>query len=206
MIRSRYEDDMPVYFIQAAAIGPIKIGFSWGPPERRLASLQTGHYEELRLIGTLDGDMKYEQALHRRFRASRVRGEWYRPDEDLVTFIGASSAIARAEFKPEFRPIPHVSPVSTAVARPVLEVVRAAGGRWLGTATELLEQASARVTEEIKKHRGWPRNARGLSAAIRRGALGPVPVDARRKGPEGPARRVMWVLAVNDGEARVENT
>lgn len=44
-----------IYFIQAGESGPIKIGVALDPC-KRLAELQTGHYEGLRIIGLMDGE------------------------------------------------------------------------------------------------------------------------------------------------------
>lgn len=72
-----------VYFIQEGAHGPIKIGFSVDP-RARLAALQTCNPRELRLIGLRPGSKEDERALHDRFAAQRVRGEWFYPGEELL--------------------------------------------------------------------------------------------------------------------------
>lgn len=46
---------MPVYFVQAGEAGPVKIGWATDP-RARIADLQTGHYEPLRLIRIIEGD------------------------------------------------------------------------------------------------------------------------------------------------------
>jgi Meiotically Up-regulated Gene 113 (MUG113) protein len=74
-----------VYFIQAES-GPIKIGFTTDV-RMRLAALQTATAEELTLVGIMPGDEKDEAALHARFASSRIRGEWFRPDEEIRAFI-----------------------------------------------------------------------------------------------------------------------
>lgn len=68
-----------VYFIQVGDAGLVKIGVSSNPLVR-LASLQTSHSDELRLIGTMPGKRSKERELHDRFASLRVRGEWFRPD------------------------------------------------------------------------------------------------------------------------------
>lgn len=72
------------YFIQAGVDGPIKIGKA-DNPEKRLAELQTGSPESLRLIGKLQGD--HERDLHNRFHKLHLRGEWFNPDVRLLAFI-----------------------------------------------------------------------------------------------------------------------
>jgi len=74
-----------VYFIQAES-GPIKIGFTTDV-RGRMAALQTATAEELTLVGIMPGDEQEEAALHARFGSSRIRGEWFRPDEEIRAFI-----------------------------------------------------------------------------------------------------------------------
>jgi hypothetical protein len=52
-----------IYFIQAGKDGPIKIGLAV-QPEARKKNLQTAHYEELKIIGILEGDIETEIMLH----------------------------------------------------------------------------------------------------------------------------------------------
>lgn len=67
---------MAVYFIRAGTDGPVKIGLATDPL-RRLGALQTAHSELLRLIRVLDGGATVEKALHARFAALRMSGEWF---------------------------------------------------------------------------------------------------------------------------------
>lgn len=75
-----------IYFAQCGDDGPIKIGYS-SDPTLRAGTLQTAHHEELRLLCTLPGDTEDEARLHRRFKRSRIRGEWFRPSPSLVQFV-----------------------------------------------------------------------------------------------------------------------
>lgn len=78
-----------VCFIQAGESGPIKIGFA-DNPIARMASLQTGHYQELRLLWATGGKTEgYEQHLHSRYALDRIRGEWFRPSPALLGNIAA---------------------------------------------------------------------------------------------------------------------
>ena len=80
-----------VYFIQAGEGGPIKIGYS-SDPRVRAGDLQTAHHEQLRLLCTTPGDMALEAKLHKRFKRSRIRGEWFRPSWFLRQYIEALRA------------------------------------------------------------------------------------------------------------------
>lgn len=77
-----------VYFVQAGEGGPIKIGFS-SDVGSRIAALQSGHGEPLRLLAMVPGSRPEEKALHGRFAPARVRGEWFRPTAELLDHIAS---------------------------------------------------------------------------------------------------------------------
>lgn len=68
---------MPIYLAQFGTDGPVKIGFS-DTPARRLDALSGRLWDDLHLIRLLDGSMRAERALHKRFAFCRIRGEWFR--------------------------------------------------------------------------------------------------------------------------------
>lgn len=76
-----------VYFVQEAPDGFIKIGWTRGPVDGRLCTIQTGNPRTLVLLTAMRGALKDEQALHRRFAAHRVSGEWFHPAPELLAFI-----------------------------------------------------------------------------------------------------------------------
>lgn len=65
-----------VYFLETSAAGPIKIGWA-KDPIKRANQLQTGHPEELTLIGVLPGSRHLEGNLHQRLSIGRLSGEWF---------------------------------------------------------------------------------------------------------------------------------
>jgi hypothetical protein len=75
-----------IYFIVAAESGIVKIGWA-KDPAKRLLQLQTANHLTLSVFGTTRGTVKQEQALHRRFRHLRIRGEWFKIDEELTAFL-----------------------------------------------------------------------------------------------------------------------
>lgn len=83
--RSRRKDGV-VYFIQGTAIPLIKIGIA-NNVVSRLYSLQSGSPDELRLLTTQPGGGLVEKTLHDRFSHLRVRGEWFRPEPELIEYI-----------------------------------------------------------------------------------------------------------------------
>lgn len=82
--RKRYKGY--VYFIQGQCGGAIKIGYSVNP-EKRLKELQTGYPDTLVMLLMIPGSEATERALHRQFEASRLKGEWFRPDACIIEKI-----------------------------------------------------------------------------------------------------------------------
>lgn len=80
-------DEGTVYFIRSQKTHAIKIGFTAGMVEDRLKSLQTAHPCQLEVLGTLSGGRDYEKSLHRRFKSLALKGEWFEPHPDLLSFI-----------------------------------------------------------------------------------------------------------------------
>jgi hypothetical protein len=80
-----------IYFIQAAS-GPIKIGTTKKRAQRRLEELQIANHETLTLLATIPGDQQTEVKLHEQFKHLLIRGEWFRPGEDLLSYITTASS------------------------------------------------------------------------------------------------------------------
>jgi hypothetical protein len=77
-----------IYFIQVGEDGPIKIGRTTQSPLQRMDTLQTGIPIPLRLLAIISHvGASAEMMLHRRFYHLHVQGEWFRPDEELLTYI-----------------------------------------------------------------------------------------------------------------------
>lgn len=73
-----------VYFITDGAA--IKIGYSaW--PEARRDALQGSHHLPLTIIDRFRGQLEDEAALHRHFYRLRIKGEWFRPSDEITAFI-----------------------------------------------------------------------------------------------------------------------
>ncbi len=64
----------------------VKIGFSEGH-KTRLASLQNASPDALKLIGVVPGSVQLERKMHARFKAYREKGEWFRIEGTLATFL-----------------------------------------------------------------------------------------------------------------------
>lgn len=75
-----------VYFMRSGAL--IKIGWTVNLSTRAI-QLQVGSSEPLELMLALPGERQDEKALHQQFQHLRVRGEWFRGDQELLSFIDA---------------------------------------------------------------------------------------------------------------------
>jgi hypothetical protein len=80
-----------LYVVQAGAAGPVKIGTTTNLP-RRVAELQVGNAAALTVLLKIPGDGGDEVRLHRRFARLRERGEWFRPDPEILAWIEAARA------------------------------------------------------------------------------------------------------------------
>lgn len=76
-----------VYFIQGELTGLIKIGWTVKAIKHRLIGHQTGSPDLLKVLKTVNGSRNYESHLHETFKHLAVRGEWFKPEEDLLRFI-----------------------------------------------------------------------------------------------------------------------
>lgn len=65
-----------VYLIRSGTSDAYKIGYS-GNPSFRVAALQTGSYQDLKLVFDCSGDSQIETLLHRRYNNHKIRGEWF---------------------------------------------------------------------------------------------------------------------------------
>lgn len=76
---------MPVYFIQAGEGGPVKIGFT-DHIGRRISKMQSDNHERLRVIALYEGDQGAEVRIHEQLAAFRLRGEWFSPVENVLSY------------------------------------------------------------------------------------------------------------------------
>ena len=75
-----------VYFIQESGMGAIKIGISKHAQVRR-RELQDSIPYDLTLLGTVEGGRAVEAVTHSLFAHAHLRGEWFRPVEELLEHI-----------------------------------------------------------------------------------------------------------------------
>jgi hypothetical protein len=104
-----------IYFMQPIGGGPIKIGYSAAPNDR-LADLECGYGQKLRLLATTSGGPGRERALHDRFaryRSKRVRStacatEWYEPSEELARLVEKHGGVVDGPLAPHKPEYPHI--------------------------------------------------------------------------------------------------
>lgn len=113
--RSRRVRTEYVYFIHGG--DRIKIGFSHNPMTR-LKELQTSTADDLQLLGAIPGDEQQEKALHAQFKGLHIRGEWFRADPELITYICQVTGQPLPEIDPP--EAPEVSPEARAMISSVL--------------------------------------------------------------------------------------
>lgn len=75
-----------VYFLQEPSAGHIKIGSTWNI-NKRIAQLEVGLPYKLKLIGLLEGECQTEKDIQKKFADYCVKGEWFRPEAQLLEFI-----------------------------------------------------------------------------------------------------------------------
>jgi hypothetical protein len=98
-----------IYFLQAGDDGPIKIGYSKNPEDRR-DSLQTGNHLDLKLIGVIPGKTTLEEKLHNRFDKYRIKGEWFECSSDIIEFIISNSRYGAVRFLSNETPFVNLMP------------------------------------------------------------------------------------------------
>jgi len=75
-----------IYFLRSSDY--VKIGYasSEAGVDRRIAGFRTANPTSLKLIAVHAGDRRFEAQLHRKFRAHRVRGEWFIATAEIIDF------------------------------------------------------------------------------------------------------------------------
>jgi DNA-binding transcriptional ArsR family regulator len=87
-----------VYFIRELVSGHVKIGWTSGRPQSRLRTLQVAHPHDLVLLGYIPGDKATERALHEKYAHLRLRGEWFRYDDDLRALVESQPVPGLAKY------------------------------------------------------------------------------------------------------------
>lgn len=74
-----------IYFIEAVGADAVKIGFTKHEDvDRRVKQIQIASPFVIRMLGRAAGCRRVERGLHARFKADRLRGEWFRKSEELA--------------------------------------------------------------------------------------------------------------------------
>ena len=78
-----------IYFIQDTVSRAIKIGYTRDRKsfDSRLVTLQTANPNPLSMLGIIEGNRHDEALLHKKFEPFRLVGEWFLPDNAVLSFI-----------------------------------------------------------------------------------------------------------------------
>lgn len=100
-----------VYFIGTEDKKYVKIGYCNRDPQGRVSTLQIGCPLEIKLIGTMSGNMADEVNLHRKFLPYHIRGEWFKLSDEIKQFIdcGVMPVDEVYEFIDDIRFIPAIN-------------------------------------------------------------------------------------------------
>jgi hypothetical protein len=79
-----------VYFVHSEQMNAVKIGRA-GRPHDRMADMQVGTPDALRLLGALEASdmIAAERDQHREWSALHIRGEWFRATPELMAYARA---------------------------------------------------------------------------------------------------------------------
>lgn len=93
-----------VYVICGDEPEPVKVGKA-NDVRARIATLQTGNPQDLRLLYVLPGDAELEWQLHRRLQGGRVRGEWFAGPKlpALLRLVENAATAMVADENPDWR-------------------------------------------------------------------------------------------------------
>ena len=75
-----------VYFIQAGANGPIKIGAST-VPQIHLDRLQQGNHEALKIVAEIPGERNLEKKVRRDLQAFERGRKWFEATDEVLNYI-----------------------------------------------------------------------------------------------------------------------
>jgi Meiotically up-regulated gene 113 len=93
--------NMHTYFVYSPKLEAVKIGRSINVT-KRLQAIRNGNPDELRILGTIEGD--HELEFHQRFAGHRTKGEWFSLGPALIDYLKAEFKIVLEQKK---RPINH---------------------------------------------------------------------------------------------------
>jgi hypothetical protein len=159
-----------IYFIRCGDDGPVKIGYTDNNISSRLACLQTSSPFKLKLIGRMDGSLEKEATLHKMFEHLRLEGEWFKPNDELLSFISeyrlsdeATEALYIIEdriatFKQRFVPGTYVNlrqELKKLEMEIILDTIKFTGGNQY-KAGLMLFKGKSEITQKLQRYRSIP--------------------------------------------------
>lgn len=91
-----------IYAIQSVNLRNVKIGFSTDV-NQRLAGMQTGSPDELKVIGCWPGSQAEEQMIHGQMAQWRLHREWFFPSPEVLALVGERNRAVKAEASGKLR-------------------------------------------------------------------------------------------------------
>lgn len=76
-------EELTIYFVQLGRSGPVKVGMTRNLAVR-LQTLQTACHERLHVLASFPGSPELEQEIHALLSDSRLSGEWFNPDPQVL--------------------------------------------------------------------------------------------------------------------------
>ncbi|HVK84221.1 MAG TPA: GIY-YIG nuclease family protein [Kofleriaceae bacterium] len=175
---------MTIYVLRIEGDDVFKIGFTDGfSIDERVKQLQTAHPRVLEVVATFEGTRSTEIALHSRYAAFHVRGEWFRlPPHAVEELVRMSTEGPRSVLQPKREPFGFLDRFAFDAASLAIEELRG-GAHPLAAVNAALVQFCHLVRFE------WMREAT-LESLMR---------DARRFVDESSSREVRdrWQYILN---------
>ena len=167
-----------IYVVRCEGTGLRKIGVTKGDPESRMSTMQTGSAALLVLEFVAAGGPKEEAALHERFNAQRVRGEWFAISASDIEAVEAPRFERFGDALAEARTMAHVAvavagtamgagnePSSPSEMDVVVELSKSGDARIAQAANKYWLHAAGRdlaLVERLMKKRGTSPKTRAI--------------------------------------------
>lgn len=78
-----------IYLISDVKKEYCKIGYTQKDPLSRLCSIQVGNPIELEISSLIEGSIKLEKQLHKKFEEYYIRGEWFIYNDNIINYFNS---------------------------------------------------------------------------------------------------------------------
>lgn len=97
-----------IYIVAVLTTDYVKIGFTTGSVKKRIKSLQNANPMGLALIRQIEGTRAGEKEFHKQFSHTKVRGEWFLFDPQMMVF---TPEVLLSDHKPSEETVPFLNAV-----------------------------------------------------------------------------------------------